>query len=466
MKVLRAVFRVEWTSARRDGSLWVLVAVFAALVAYASVGGGRLVRDERAASEAAVAEDERRLARLRAEVARAAPGEPPRASDPRSPMDVGQELAPRAAHLPLGPLAVVAVGQRDVLPQTLMLTTRARLASAEQGDRSSPLRQSTGPFDLAFVFVFLLPLLVIALSFDLLSSERDRGTLSLVLSQPVTLTRFLFSKALQRAALLLSVVLVLGVAGPLLGGADLSAPGIGLRLALYLALLAAYSLFWLALSVAVNAWGRSSAGNALSLIGLWLAFLIVIPGLASVAVDAIHPSPSRVELVNLAREAAREAEAQTSALEGDHGKPKAADTGRRALANQAAFEEQVLPVLARFRDQRTRQQEMVDDLRFLSPALLLSEALTDVTGSSVGRYEDFSRQVDDFHGALKAFFFERAERGAELGVADYDAMPRFAYREPPDGSLVARVGTSLLALGLACGGLVLLARQRLRRAEA
>ena len=60
----------------------------------------------------------------------------------------------------------------------------------------------------------------------------------------------------------------------------------------------------LALAVAVNAWGRSSAGNALSLVGIWLALLVVVPGLASVAVDALHPSPSRVELVNVARDAA------------------------------------------------------------------------------------------------------------------------------------------------------------------
>lgn len=463
--MLWAVFRVEWRSALRERAAWAVIAAFAALVVYAALGGWSFVRAENSAMEGALKDDAARLSRLREEVVAIAGGAEVRhVADPRSPSLVGGELAPRVAALPPGPLAVVAVGQRDLLPQAILVTTKARSVSSGRDDGESPMRRSSGPFDLAFVFVFLLPLMVIALSYDLLAGERERGTLALVLSQPVSLATFVLGKALQRAALLIAVVLVLGLLAPMIAGGTISDPGGPLRLALYAGLLIVYTAFWLTLAVAVNAWGRSSAGNALSLVGIWLALLVVVPGLASVAVDTLHPSPSRVELINLAREAAREAESRSSVLEGNHGKtPGTEELGRRAIEVQSAFERQVAPVVDRFREQHARQQAMVDQLRFLSPAILLHEGLSDVAGSSVGRHQDFSAQVDRFHDALKGFFHERTERAAALTPADYDAMPRFSYRERPDAALAGRVAVSLGALGLACAALIALALVGLKR---
>ena len=462
--MLTTVFKLEWRNLWRDGAARAVVAVFALLVAYAALGGARFASAQHDAQAAAQKSELTRDSKLRDELdALARGGQVKNAADPRDALAVGRELAPRVAALPPGPLAFIAVGQRDVLPAIIELTTKTRRSGAGN-DGGSPLKQSNGPFDLAFVFVFLLPLIVIALSYDLLSREREQGTLSLVLSQPITLTTFLLGKGMQRAALLVALVVVLGLLAPIATGADIAAAGGPLRLSLYLSLLAAYSLFWLALAVLVNSWGRSSAANALTLVGFWLALLVVVPGLASVAVDTIYPSPSRVELVNLARAAASDAESRTTAVEGDHGKPDSATSARQAVAMQAAFEKQIGPVQKRFREQHRRQQSLVDQLRFLSPAILLNEGLSDVAGSGVARHQHFSAQVDVFHDRLKRFFEERIQRGTALTPADYDAMPRFVYREPADGELAQRVGASLLAMALAIAALLVLAIARLRRA--
>jgi len=460
--MLTTVFKLEWRNVRRDVASRAVIAVCALLVAYAAFAGSRVVSAERAALAAAQRDEAARVSELRHELKAIAGGaQVQHAADPRDALQVGRELAPRIAALPPGPLAAVAVGQRDVLPAIIELTTKTRVDGGGHDDGASPLKQSNGPFDLAFVFVFLLPLIVIALSYDLLSGERERGTLSLVLSQPITLTTFVLGKGLQRAALLLLLVLVLGLLAPIAAGASITAPGAPLRLLLYLLLLSLYSMFWLALAVFVNSWGRSSAANALTLVGFWLALLVVLPGLASVAVDTIYPSPSRVELVNLARAATTDAESRTAAVEGDHGK-RPPTSARRSMAMQAALEKQIGPVLMRFREQHRRQQAMVDKLRFLSPAIMLNEGLSDIAGSSVGRHQHFSGQVDVFHGRLKQFFAERVQSRAHLTADDYDAMPRFDYREPPDSELTQRVGASLLALALAIASMLALARARLR----
>lgn len=464
--MLTTVFKLEWRNLWRDGAARIVVGLFALLVAYAAATSARRVTAEHLATDTALLVEEQRDDQLVQELHAIAAGQQVQhASDPRKALLVGRELAPRVAAMPPGPLAVVAVGQRDVLPASVELTTQTRRDGPGGDDGANPLKQSNGPFDLAFVFAFLLPLVVIALSYDLLSAERERGTLALVLSQPIRLTTFVLGKATQRAALLSLLVAVVGVLAPVAAGADIAADGAPLRLLLYLLLIVVYAMFWLALAVLVNSWKRSSAANALTLIGCWLALLVVVPGLASVAVDTIYPSPSRVELVKLTRDAASDAEARTSAAEGDHGKPADAISANEALAMQAQLEEQLEPVRARFREQRRQRQALVDDLRFLSPAILVNEGLSDVAGSSVSRHEHFAVQVDSYHVHVKRFFGERVERGAPLTSADYAALPRFEYRNPPDAQLTRRVGTSLLALVLAIAALLAAAAARFKNAE-
>jgi ABC-2 type transport system permease protein len=56
--------------------------------------------------------------------------------------------------------------------------------------------------------VFLFPLRILALSYNLLSAEREQGTLALVLSQPVRLSTVVLGKLVARFGL----VVVLGAA--------------------------------------------------------------------------------------------------------------------------------------------------------------------------------------------------------------------------------------------------------------
>lgn len=467
---LRTVMRVEWRSLVRERAVWLVVALFAGLVAYAAVAGGSQVRSERAAIEAARREEAARLEQLGASLRGLPAGAEARSgADPRDPHVVGREIGRRAAILPPGPLAPVAIGQRDVMPHTVHVTSEARLAAgAADADLGSPTRQTSGPFDLAFVIVYLLPLVIIALTFDLLAGERERGTLALVLSQPVSLRSFVLGKALLRAACLLGLVVPMVVAAPLLAGGAAAGGGLLVRLGLFGALLIAYSAFWFAAALAVDAWGRSAAGNALALVGVWLALVVIVPGLVSVGVNALHPPPSRVELVQLTRSAAREAEAQLSAIEGDHGERPADAYGksvRRGVEVQEELERRVQPVVDAFGVQLARQQGLVDRLRFLSPAIVAHEGLNDVSGSGVARYQHFAAQVDVFHRAHKAFFFDRIRRAAPLDAADFESLPAFDYREQPTADLGARVGAGIVGLLVPALALLGLAIAGLRRAR-
>ncbi len=451
------VVRVEWRNLLAEKAVGWLLGLLAVMAAYAAWSGATSVDVSRAAAQAAVAAEAAQLAELKAQLAAVEAGGPalPYSRDPGDPAVAGRGLAGRLVALPPTPLASIAAGQRDMLAGTVRLTTQSRLTATPQGEAAmtGPTRQMTGAFDLAFVFVVLLPLLIIALTYDLVAGERERGTLALVLSQPVSLATFVMGKAFQRALVVVGVTLVLAAAA-LAGAGDGLLGGDGLaRAALYLGALVAYALFWFAAAVAVNARGRSSAGNALALVGLWLALVVAVPGLVRVVVEAAYPPPSRVELVNLTREATSEIEEELTALEGTHG--EGAPAGDRLLSVQEELDQRIGPVVVRFREQLAAQQSLVDGLRFLSPALVLHEALVDVAGTGALRQARFDAQVDAFHHEWRAFFFDRVRAGQRLTSADYDALPAFAFVEEPVSSLALRVGGGVL--GLVLPALVLLA---------
>ena len=94
---------------------------------------------------------------------------------------------------------------------------------------------------------------------------------------------------------------------------------------------------------------------------------------------------------------------------------------------------------------------------------MLAEGLADVAGASAARHRAFSEQVDAFHAELRRFFGERVEQGALLAARDYDAMPTFTFREPPERSLVTRILGSSVGLLLPAVAALLAARAGLRR---
>ena len=106
------------------------------------------------------------------------------------------------ALVPPAPLGALAVGQSDVYPGYLKVTAR-NLDAVVTGDQiEHPLAVASGHFDAAFVVLFLYPLLIFAVSFDLTATERDRGTLRMVLAQPVRLGDVVAGKMIARALML------------------------------------------------------------------------------------------------------------------------------------------------------------------------------------------------------------------------------------------------------------------------
>lgn len=475
------------TLAKTPALAWILLLLSAAIAFGAWSASALLERQARGAAAISQYEDGLR-AQMRAELAKYeekvkasggtlefapinhAPGEgPPQATNAGA---VGSETATFAV-LPPAPLAALSVGQSDITLNYVPVSMRNVIDVTKENEIENPVNLKTGSFDIAFVVVFLLPIFILAMSYDLLSSEKERGTLAMVLAHPVTLRKLMASKLISRFVILLAVVTALGLGAVLSVGSALDQPATWAWFGAWLGATLLYSLFWFALAVLVNALGHSSATNGIVLAGAWLAFVVVVPTLVSVGATTLYPAPSRMDFTTAAREAQTAAEFERMrALDAyyyDHLElvPDAADKANDfltlAMANSAAVEKAVMPLYEEFQAQLNRQEAAVARFQYLSPTLMMQLALNEIAGTSADRYEHFMTQVFAFHKQWTEFFAGRFLKRTPLTTAEYDLFPKFTYVEEPAGAVMARLLPSLLGLLAVVGGVTVFAFAALRK---
>ena len=199
-------------------------------------------------------------------------------------------------HEPSG-WAAFSIGQRDVNPfnvNVTMLTLEGQLYDSEM---SNPKNLLYGNFDLAFVFVFLFPLLIISFCHNLISAEQESGTWNLLCSQPVSIGKIIGWR------LLIRFVFVLLIAFGLIAASCFYLESAFDMRFIYAVLIAfIYLGFWFALAGFIISLQKSSTFNALSLLGVWIFLTILAPALLNLAISTALPVSESFELTVKQRE--------------------------------------------------------------------------------------------------------------------------------------------------------------------
>jgi len=199
-------------------------------------------------------------------------------------------------HQPSG-WAAFSIGQRDVNPfnvKVTMLTLEGQLYDSEI---SNPKNLLYGNLDLAFVVIFLFPLLIIAFCHNLISAEQENGVWNLLRSQPVSIGKIIAWRLLIRF-----VTVLLTAFGLIAASCFYFTSPFDLRFVYALLIASAYLSFWFALTAAVISLQKSSVFNALSLLGVWLCLTILAPALLNLAISTALPVSESFELTVKQRE--------------------------------------------------------------------------------------------------------------------------------------------------------------------
>ncbi len=360
--------------------------------------------------------------------------------------------------------APLSIGLRDVNPFNLKVRILALEGQLYDSDISNPATLALGNFDLAFLLVFLYPLLIIAFTHNTLSAEQEQGTWTIVCSQPVSRLKVLAVKAGVRF-LPIIVVWLLTLLVCLLW---LRLP-VDRRFGFVAMISSAYLLFWFSTSVFLMSMRRSSNFNALALLGVWLALAILTPAALNVALATLLPVPEALAVTVDQREGYHrqwdrpKAETMRRFFErypeyaGFQAPPDRFSWGWYFAAQHLGDEESA-PSSAEFRAKLEQRQQWMRRLAMVTPTINAQAAFNQIAQTDLANHLAYLDSVRGYHEAARRFFYPYLMRNDEPPPVNWEGLSRHQFSDETQTVSFPSSSLSLLAIS---AGLILLAGRRM-----
>lgn len=361
--------------------------------------------------------------------------------------------------------APLSIGLRDVNPFNLKVRLLTLEGQLYDGDISNPATLALGNFDLAFLLVFLYPLLIIAFTHNTLSSEQEQGIWPLLCSKPISPRKVLAMKASLRFLPIVAVWLLTLLVGLLW----LRLP-FDQRFGFVLLVSLLYLLFWFAASWFVMSFRRSSNFNALTLLGGWLTLTILLPAALNVALATFLPVPEAFAVTVNQREGYHQ----------QWDRPKAETMQRffQRYPEYASFQppadkfswgwyyaaqhlgdEEAAASSAQLRTKLLQRQQWTQRLAWFVPPVNAQMAFNKIAQTELENHLAYLDSVRNFHEQIRQNFYPALMRPATSDAApppdNWQRLPRHQFRAESHTLSFPRTSLSLLLLSAILLGLAL-----------
>jgi len=338
-------------------------------------------------------------------------------------------------------LQALNVGQSDVQPFYYKVYINKKQYLTFESEIENSFLQFVGNFDFAFVVIYLFPLLVIMFSYNVLSSEKEQGTWVLLKTSNQSIAQMIFCRIGIRYILFTGFfwLIVTPVLVCFIGGGFLFST----NWCWIMAEVSLYFAFWFAVALLVNSFSMTSNVNAMVLIFIWLFTGIIVPNLLQTGLNRVYPIPSRIDMLTAERDAIN-----TYFEKDGQELTKDVFSSPRAMIRQASI---VTPGMVygygvivyksqEIKDQASavaegkllrqieKQQDAIRRLQLLSPALMLQEELSALSGTHWHQFNEFSKDTDTFRKRTQEFYYPKMayeNTYRTFTVADAEAIPQF-----------------------------------------
>lgn len=374
------------------------------------------------------------------------------------------------AVLSSAPLADFAIGPGDLHPVSTTVSPRSNSVDLfSKYQLSNPTVLALGRIDLVFIVIIVMPLLMIAVSFDALAADRQHGLLRMSAAQSAGLAEIAWTRLIVRnASTWLPVLLVVLIALVVNTGSAL-APRLE-AFTVWALFTGLYALVWFAAIAFAVAYLHRPQSVVATLVAAWGLAVLVMPALIGAVGEAFYPAPSRLAYQSEMRQAQgmanREVDRLTSAFLLDHpdltvSEDEVPSYHRRVYLANREVEQRTAPILESFEDARENRQNLFSAVQYLSPAIVVENALDAAAGADTQRYLRFQSEARTVLAELSSRVGPAIVARRRISVAEFDAIPRFRFEEKPGAHVLTERTTSLIYLALLAGGLIVLAHRRL-----
>jgi ABC-2 type transport system permease protein len=453
--MLRQVFAKEYAELRQDPRLrWSLMIVYALFAVALFTGYRYYSQTHRQHTEAQQASYEQWL-------------------------DQGQKNPHSAAHYgfyaykPVPLLSVIDKGMDDYLGNAVWMEAHKQNEVRERAAQDAVDLGRFGTLTVGFLWQYILPLVIILLTFNAVSKERESGTLRMLLATETSPRQLVLGKAwavLQAVWLLFFLPMFAVSAAAMLaaGGGEAfvqNLPGLGLAFVFYTIFLALLT----GIGVWVSAQVRQSGLALVALLGFWAFGAFFVPRIGSSFAKAAHPTPSAfafsqqveyeksngIDGHNPSDKFYKELEAKTLQEYGVDSLSQL-PVSFAAISLQASenrdwviFDKNYGALFDTFQ----RQNRFMDAFNALSPVLAMRNLSRALAGTDVDKHVDFTRHAEGFRRMMQQTL--NGEMKTKAAGKDYDYMadetlwkkiPPFTYRPPGVGAVLKNQWLNLSVL--------------------
>lgn len=355
--------------------------------------------------------------------------------------------------------AAFSIGQRDVNPfdvNVTMLTLEGQLYNSEI---SNPKNLLYGNLDLAFVIVFLFPLVIIAFCHNLISAEQENGIWDLLRAQPTSITTIIGWRLLIRfvTVLLLAISLVT-VGGILLESA------FDIRFVFAILITVSYLAFWFALAAFVIALLNSSAFNALTLLGVWIFLTILAPALLNLAISTALPVSESFEVTVAQREGYHQKWDQAKAVAmkrfyeiypqySSVEIPEDRFSWGWYYAAQLMGDIESSASTENYTQKLQKRDQWTNRIALLLPSVSTQLAFNRLSQNDLESHLAYLQSIRDHHKATREFYYPLIFRNARSDEVDWKSRPRHEFSDEKRESEFPRSVLALLAFTVVFSGL-------------
>lgn len=163
---------------------------------------------------------------------------------------------------------------------------------------ANPERIQSGTLDFSFVVLFLLPLLLLILLYNIKGQEAEQGFLPLVFVQTNSKNWWILSRTLFYVLLLLFVLFWMLVYGAVLTNV-FGADNVFWKVYIWVSI---YLLFWAVIYFFILKYGKNTVSNTLQMIGVWLLISFIVPAAVQQWISIEKPTNLMVDFIDAKRE--------------------------------------------------------------------------------------------------------------------------------------------------------------------
>lgn len=210
------------------------------------------------------------------------------------------------------PTMIYAVGQTEQYGFFKNINAWSTVYDADMAEEiANPERLQIGTLDFSFVILFLLPLLLLILLYNVKGLENEQGFLPLIYVQTGSKNWWLLTRVCFYT--LLSIILILGLMfyGVILNNIFEASTSVFWTIFTWFL---AYLFIWIFIYFIILKFSKSTIVTTLQMIGFWVLFAFIIPATVHQYIAIKKPNNLMVDFIDLKRDGSSEIQKQGDSI--------------------------------------------------------------------------------------------------------------------------------------------------------